>query len=123
MDDLGAGLDRTARAIEIYPSHWEAQYLRGLLLHRSGRPDEAVGFLERAVELHSMYGPAYAALGNALMTLQRPTPALDAYRSAVILEPANAAHYLNLATAYGALGQAELEARALATHRRLRVEQ
>ena len=70
-----------------------------------------------------MHGPGYAALGNAFMALLDPAAALAAYQSAVTLQPTTPAHYLNLATAYGALGRSELEARALATHRRLLAEQ
>lgn len=118
-----AGLRATDRALELYPDHWEAHYLRGLLLHRTGHSADALGFLEAAVELNSMYGPGYAALGNAFMALAEPAAALDAYQSAVTLQPTTPAHYLNLATVYGALEQGELEARALATYRRLLAEQ
>ena len=121
--ELSAGLRATGRALELYPDHWEAHYLRGQLLHHNGRPADALGFLEQAINLNSIYGPSYAALGNAFMALANPSAALDAYQAAVTLEPMSPAHYLNLASAYGQLGQGELEARALATHRRLLAEQ
>lgn len=121
--DPNAALHTIDRALQLYPEHWEVQYLRGLLLHRVGRPEEGRAFLERSLTLNSMYGPGYAALGNLLMALAQPTAALSAYQSAVTLEPTTAAHYLNLATAYGAVGEGELEARALATHRRMLSEQ
>lgn len=118
-----AGLHATDRALQLYPDQWEAHYLHGMLLHRADRSDEALGFLERAIELNSMHGPGYAALGNAFMALLDPAAALETYQSAVTLQPTTPAHYLNLATAYGALGRGELESRALATHRRLLAEQ
>ena len=61
----------------------------------------------------------------AYLFWHRPLPGVDrsAYESAVMLEPRVAAHYLNLAVAYAALGEADLEARAMATHRRLLAEQ
>ncbi len=121
--DADEGMRVTQRALELYPGHWEALYLRGVLLHRDGRLQESHGALERAVTGNPQYAPAHAALGNTLMQLGAPVEARAAYESAVMLEPASAAHYLNLAVLYGALGESELEARAMATHRRLLGEQ
>lgn len=120
---IQGGLLATERALGLYPDHWEALYLHGVLLGRAGRLEESRDSLESAVAGNPQYAPALAALGNALMGLGAPEEARAAYESAVMLEPQSAAHYLNLAVVYGALGESELEARALATHRRLLTEQ
>jgi tetratricopeptide (TPR) repeat protein len=112
----------TDRALESHVDDWEALYLRGVVL-QSTQPGRARAQLERALEGNALHAPTYAALGNALLTLGEEELARAAYESAVMLEPGSAANYLNLAVVYAALGEPELEARAMATHRRLLAEQ
>lgn len=121
--DSDEALTITDRILALYPDHWEAAYLRGVLLHKSARPEEARELLERSIAGNPLYAPAYAALGNSWVQLGEHGHARSAYESAVRLDPRSAAHYLNLAVVYAALGESELEARALATHRRLLREQ
>ena len=117
--DLERGLADISRALRFTPDQWEALYVQGLLLHHAGRPEEAMAALRRAVERNPLFAGGYAALGNVSLDLADTEGAVDAYRSAARLDPEQPAHYLNLATVYGQLGLAELEAEAMATYRRL----
>ena len=117
--DLERGFTDISRALRFTPDQWEALYVQGLLLHRAGRPEQAMATLLRVVERSPLFADGYAALGNVLLDLADTEGAVDAYRSAARLDPEQPAHYLNLATVYGQLGLAELEAEAMATYRRL----
>ena len=117
--DLERGLADISRALRFSPDQWEALYVRGLLLHRAGRPEQAMATLRRALERNPLFADGYAAVGNVLLELEDAEGAVDAYRSAARLDPEQPAHYLNLATVYGQLGLAELEAEAMATYGRL----
>jgi tetratricopeptide (TPR) repeat protein len=115
-------LEITARALELHVDDWEALYLQGVVL-QSAQPLRARALLERAIVGNPLHAPTFAALGNALLALDEHGLARSAYESAVMLEPRSAAHYLNLAVVYAALGESDLEARAMATHDRLLAEQ
>jgi len=122
MGDSDDVLRIADRAMKLDPDDWEALYLQGVVL-QSAQPQRARELLQRAIAGNPLYAPAFAALGNALIEVRDYALARRAYESAVMLAPGSAAHYLNLAVVYGVLGEADLEARAMATHRRLLGEQ
>ncbi|MFW6198516.1 MAG: tetratricopeptide repeat protein [Acidobacteriota bacterium] len=106
-------------ALEADPRHWEALYLRGLLLSRARAWAAARNALERSLQGNPTFPDTHALLGNVLAAMDRLDEAVEAYRTAIELEPRDPGHYLNLATVHGRLGQEELEAEAMARYRSL----
>ncbi len=117
--DLSAALAATDRTLALRPDHFEALYLRGILLHRTGSHDAALEALEAIRNINPLYAPTHAAIGNVLLALSETAAAVPAYQAAIELDPENPAHFLNLATAYGRLGHTGLEADALQQYQRL----
>ena len=62
----------------------------GMALALSGRPDEAVPHLERAVKLQPGLAAAWLFLGMSRLDLGEPSKAVPALRSVVAAEPGNA---------------------------------
>jgi Flp pilus assembly protein TadD/thiol-disulfide isomerase/thioredoxin len=91
----------------------------GLLLLERGRGDEAVAFLESAIDLNPEDGRLRRALsshyndrGIDLMQASRPAEALTAFQKAAAADPTDAAAQMNLALYYVKSGDQE-QARAL----------
>ena len=117
--DFETGLEDIEALLRERPDRWDALYYRGLLLQRVGQLEEARRSLERVLQMSPLFEEGYSALGNLLMALNDAEGAVHAYRSAVRLDRESPTNHLNLATAYGRLGQTELEAEAMAEYRRL----
>ncbi len=79
--------------------HVEALNLKGALLLELGEPHAALALLEEARTLDSRNPSVLNNLGNAYLATKRPTKAIEAYRSAVILAPGMAEAQANLALA------------------------
>jgi len=75
----------------------EALHLLGVLLAQRGELDEARDLIERAAALDAQCAAMRVHLGNVRMLLGRRSEAIDAYRAATVLEPANASGWSNLA--------------------------
>jgi predicted Zn-dependent protease len=69
------------------------------------------------VSVHPKFAAPRVALGGLLLEGQRPDAALEQFRAATELEPANGVAWLGMARAAGALGRAE-DARAYAERAR-----
>ncbi len=117
--ELETGLADVEALLLERPDRWDALYYRGILLQRLGRLEEARTSLEKVLEMSPLFEEGYSALGNLLMALDDADAAVEAYRAAVRLDRESPANHLNLATAYGRLGLAELEAEAMAEYRRI----
>lgn len=117
--DLAAATDAVVAALQIDPDQWEALYLRGLLLLRSGHAELALEAFRRSLQGNPLFAETYAGMGNALSALGRLREAIDAYAAAIEIEPDNPGYHLNLAAAYGQLGEHEREQEILARYRRL----
>lgn len=90
------------------PDHPDAIHFLGVLHHQSGRSEEAVELIARAVELRPDHPDIYNNLGNILLQLGRYPEAAQAYRSALALAPGMAMAHQNLAAALRAQGKLEL---------------
>jgi len=117
--DTPTAVATAERVLEIYPRQWEALYVRGVGLQQAGRLDAARAALEQSREINALHAPTHNALGNLLMSTDDPRAAAAAYGDAVRVDRDNAAFYLNLASAYGRLGESALEAEAMSEYRRL----
>lgn len=76
-----AALPLLEEGLTLSPKDAELLYLYGLALHRSGRHEDALAPLVRAVEIDPRvrYGLPYLVAGDALAALRRWDAALDAY--------------------------------------------
>ena len=107
--DLRRAEAMLARAVEEAPP--EAPELGGILSHlgqvlgRTGRVDEALPLLERAVERAPDAPATHTNLGVALMTQGRIRDAEREFRRALELDPSSPEALLNLARVLGATGR------------------
>ena len=69
----------------------------GLLLFRSGQPEEAIAHFERALQIRPNSAHAHNNLANAYRVLGRPREAVQHYELSLKLEPGNANTWNNLA--------------------------
>lgn len=118
-----AAFDACEAASQLAPEHWEANYLYGLLLTSRGRPQDALEPLQRASASNPLFVLTHVVTGNVFMLLGVPAAAVDSYLAAINLEADNPGYWLNLAAAYGELGQTNLQRRAEAEYQRLLNEQ
>jgi tetratricopeptide (TPR) repeat protein len=103
--DLPGAWDWLRRALARQPDHDEAVNMQGILLHKEGRYEEAVGCFRRAQSLGSRGAPSNC--GNSLLDLGRMEEALEAHQSAVELDPLNQGARYNLALTRLRLGDWE----------------
>lgn len=83
----------------------EAWYKRGNVLKDLGRPEEAVGSYQKAIELRPIYPAAFCNRGVVLLRLGRTSNALEDFMRAVDADPGDAIAHFNCALVHEALGQ------------------
>jgi len=106
--ELQAASQACDAALGSEPDRPELLHLRGLLFTLSGRPDDAVPLINRAISLGPQ--PKYwSNLGNAFLATGAPDQAEHAYRKAIELDPAFVDAWFNLGRLFqdsGRLGEA-----------------
>ena len=92
--------------LALSPNDAELLYLYGLALHRSGRHEDALSPLVRAVELDPRvrYGLPYLVAGDAVAALKRWDAALDAYEHYIAGNSSDVAAFTRLARAQARTG-------------------
>lgn len=93
--------------MECAPEHPQTLHLLGVLLQQTGRPQEAVELIERAIALQPAAAAFHNNLGNALKDLGQLEAAEDAYLRALQLRPAYAGALVNLAGLLEGRGERE----------------
>jgi len=100
------------KAIALDPNDADSYSMLSQALNLAGKPEEAIGFAEKAMRLNPHYPSAYiSSLGWAYGLLGRDEEAIVALQRAVALNPDWLPPHLLLAAIYGNLGREE-EARA-----------
>ena len=84
--------------LEQFPNHAITLDLFGTLLFQTGRVEEALEPLEKAVALKPSHGPAWNHLGSVRVSLSDRQGALLAFQSAVETGPDNIDAWLNLSS-------------------------
>jgi len=100
------------RVIVLVPNAAEGYWRLGQILSLTGRPEEAIGLIEKAMRLNPHYPAFYLSdLGNAYYVAGRYEEALAPLKKALTLNPDFALAHLGLTICYVELGRLE-EARA-----------
>jgi Flp pilus assembly protein TadD len=120
-ENLGA-LDQTDQQMVVlqslaqtYPDDAEIQERSGKQALSAGKPDVAVGYLERAAQLPGVRWQSLNALGSAYDQLGRHAPARESYGRALAMNPGETSIQNNIAMSYsleGKLPEAEKELRS-----------
>jgi serine/threonine-protein kinase len=118
--DWSGGEAGFRRAFEMDPGSESVVYHYALCLHVLGRYEEAIGVLERALQLNPHSSLLNYALVGIFLDSRRYEPAIEHHRKMIGLEPNDAEIYNSLGNLYGDLGRDEeavkayLKARSLA---------
>lgn len=96
---------RLRKVVDKIPTHLEALYLLGVLLHRMARPEEAVRYLARAARIQPGNPDIHNTLGAALCAAERTGEAIESWTRAISLAPAMLDALVNRANLYAAQGR------------------
>ena len=87
------------------PNKARAQMNLGIILSKQGRMDEAMVYLNRAVQLDPDYDLAYYSLGDALMLQKKYILASESFAKALQIKPDNSLARFNLGKALAISGK------------------
>ena len=97
--DDHAALKSFFRSVTLNPGHAETFNNIGLILREQDKLEEAVVYLEKAVQIPTPFPPAFSNLCAAYVELGRLEEALAAGHEAISLAPSDASAHYNLANA------------------------
>ncbi|MCC6677385.1 MAG: tetratricopeptide repeat protein [Phycisphaerales bacterium] len=103
--DYNAAESRYAKAAEIEPSNFDAQYLHGLTLQLLERVTESIRAYLRALSIRPDDFNANLNLATAYLQVNEPTQALPYAQRAVRIDSQSAAARTNLGAVYSALSR------------------
>ena len=84
-----AATSELADAVRLAPDVFDYRFRLGAAYVEAGNYDDAVPVLQKATEFNSKSAEAWNSLGQALQGKHDLEPAVDAYKKAVDLQPAN----------------------------------
>jgi len=92
LEQLRKGNPARAEAIckqvlKRQPNHFDALHLLGVIALQTGRPQLAVDFLRKAIEVDQDVAEVHSNLGNGLRDLRRQEDAIASYDKAIALQP------------------------------------
>jgi tetratricopeptide (TPR) repeat protein len=90
---------------EKAPNKSRAQMNLGIILSKKGRMDEAIVYLNRAIQLDPDYDLAHYSLGDALMLQKKYILASESYARAVQIKPNSSLARFNLGKSLAASGK------------------
>lgn len=93
------------RLLEAVPDHPDVLHLLGMVMHSTGRGDEAVALIERAIAIQPDFAGYHQNLGNIHASHLRVESATAAYERALALAPESADLHNNLGALYRAVGR------------------
>jgi len=89
------------------PGHSDALHLLGVASHQRRRNEDAVNYINRAIEINGSAPLYYSNLGASYSALDKIEEAAASFRRAVEIEPGFAGAHYNLGMALEAMGQFE----------------
>jgi len=108
--------------LRLDPTSADAAYELGEIHRRAGELDRAAELFDLAVKHYPDFEEARIGLARVLITQRKPEQAVSQLQKAISLNRANEVSYYQLAVAYGRLGQAAEQQKALAEFQRLRAQ-
>ena len=112
-NQIDRALKSFTRAIDLYPSYFQALVERGQLNIAKNQIAEAIADFERAVKLNEEWGPALRGLGYCYLEQQKSEAAAQLLERAVAAEPGVANTHLFLGIASLALDRRDAAKSAL----------
>jgi Flp pilus assembly protein TadD len=100
-----AALEQFRQAYAMETKIFEIPFQIGKLLSEQKAYNEAIPYLEKAIDLRTASGPAHTLLGRCRASLGQTHPAIAAYQRAVKINPNNAAALSALGSLYDAKGE------------------
>ena len=91
--------------LQHQPRNFFALHGLGVLASEAGRPDDAIGWLGRAIRINPQAAPAHCNLGLALDRLGQHERALQSFNRALALQPGLAEAHNGRGLVLGALGR------------------
>jgi len=88
-----------AKVVAAAPSSADAHHLLAVTARHTGRLEDAIASLERAVALRPAFFEAWLNLGNACLEAQDPGRALERYAKALALDPSSPQLHNNIGNA------------------------
>lgn len=119
-EDLVDASKEFVQELQLDPTNANAAYELGEIHRKAGEFDKARELFAVALKYYPDFQEAQVGMGRALFALEKPALALPHLRKAIALNPEDAVPYYQLAQAYGALGNAAEQQKALAEFRRIR---
>ncbi len=86
-EQLEAAINTYEKALSLAPDSFpDIYYNLGLLYHKLGQIDKAIGAYEKFVAVNSNFAPAYNNFGKALQEKGKIDEAIEAYRKAICIK-------------------------------------
>jgi tetratricopeptide (TPR) repeat protein len=111
------------RALEVDPELAKTHFFLGTVLKSLGRYDEAVTHLQTASSKYPRDRVVLNQLGRVLFLKRQYTPAVEAFRRVLGIDPEDLQAHYNLMLSYRGLGQTELAAREEVLYRRFKADE
>jgi tetratricopeptide (TPR) repeat protein len=111
------------RALEIDAGLGKTHFFLGTVVKSLGRYDEAVEHLRTATRKYPRDRVVLNQLGRVLFLKREYTPAVEAFRQVLAIDPEDLQAHYNLMLSYRGLGQTELAAREETLYRRFKADE
>ena len=107
------------KELEIDPTNARSAYEAGEIYRQLGQFSKALGLFEEALKNYPNFEEAHVGLARVMLYQKKPDQAIAHLRKAVSLDPEDDVAYFQLARAYGQLGNAAEQKKALAAFKRV----
>ncbi len=104
--DMDGALQAYDTALQRDPYDYRSQWESARIL-LSDNPQEALNRANRALELKPDLAAALTVRGRALLSLEKPADAIEAFKKAIAIDPDDSANHFQLARAYRLTGQSQ----------------
>ncbi len=117
--DLSQAESKFREALKQDAYDTEALHGLGIVAHRTGRYEAALGIFDQVLEARPDYAATWVNRGNTLARLRRFEAAVKSYSQALAISPELISAQVNLSTTLSALGQLDSAVEAMERARRV----